>query len=93
MAPATKKLSIELPADLAEMVAAKVAMGDYANESEVIAEGLSHLRGEAERLEHWLQTEVVAAYDEVDREPASVSTIEQVRDFLAERRQARTDRR
>ncbi len=93
MAPATKKLSIELPADLADMVAAKVAMGGYANESEVIADGLSHFRKEAEGLEHWLRTEVVAAYDEVERDPASVRTIEQVKDFLAEHRRARSERR
>jgi antitoxin ParD1/3/4 len=79
MAPATKKLSIELPADLAEMVAAKVAMGDYANESEVIAEGLSHLRVEAERLEHWLRTEVVAAYDEAKANPDSCISAEEMR--------------
>jgi hypothetical protein len=40
MAPAKWKLSIERPADM-------VAVADYANESEVIAHGLSHLRDEA----------------------------------------------
>jgi len=37
-------------------------------------------------VEHWLRTEVVAAYDAFDRAPQSALSIEEVRAHLAEER-------
>jgi len=47
--PATEKLSITLPAEMARMVREKVEQGAYASNSEVIREGLRMLQ-EAEAL-------------------------------------------
>ena len=59
----TQSLSITLPHEMAEMVKAKVAAGDYATESEVIREGLRALQSQEAALDQWLRTEGVARYD------------------------------
>lgn len=37
-------------------------------------------------LEHWLRTEVVAAYDELKADPSRALSVDQVRQHLAEKR-------
>ena len=59
----TQSLSITLPIDMAEMVKAKVASGEYATESEVIRDGLRSLAARDAAVERWLREEVAAAYD------------------------------
>jgi putative addiction module CopG family antidote len=56
-------MSITLPLEMANMVKSRVASGDYASESEVIREGLRALLERESAVEHWLRTEVAAAYD------------------------------
>ncbi len=80
----TKQLSITLPNDMAEAVKAKVAGGEYATESEVIREGLRSLLARDRAVEHWLHTEVAAAYDELKADPSSALTLDQVRASLEE---------
>ena len=60
----TSPLSITLPHDMAAMVKAKVASGEYATESEVIRDGLRTLQARDAAVERWLQEEVAKSYDE-----------------------------
>lgn len=65
----TQSLSITLPHEMAQMVKAKVASGEYATESEVIRDGLRALAARDAALEKWLRDEVVPAYDAVMADP------------------------
>ena len=58
----TRQLSVTLPNEMADLVREKVASGEYASESEVIRDGLRALQARDRAVEHWLRTEVVAAY-------------------------------
>jgi putative addiction module CopG family antidote len=60
----TSPISITLPHDMAAMVKAKVASGEYATESEVIRDGLRTLQARDKAVEAWLRDEVVKSYDE-----------------------------
>lgn len=89
----TRRLSVILPDDMAQMVKDKVSSGEYASESDVIVDGLRaleehenpHEGGEA--FEHWLR-EVIVSYDEVKADPSRTLTIDQVREHLAAKRSA-----
>lgn len=85
----TQQMSITLPLDMAAAVKAKVAGGEYATESEVIRDGLRTLLARDRVIEHWLQTEVATAYDELKADPSKALTVDQVRDALAQAHQRR----
>jgi putative addiction module CopG family antidote len=68
----TSPISITLPHDMAAMVKAKVASGEYATESEVIRDGLRALQARDKAIEAWLEGEVARSYDEHARDPSSV---------------------
>jgi antitoxin ParD1/3/4 len=80
--PTSKTLNITLSGDLAQLVARKIASGEYANESEVISDGLSYLQDNEAALEHWLQTEVAASYDEVHADPSFVIPADEIMDRI-----------
>jgi antitoxin ParD1/3/4 len=63
-------LSITLPHDMAAMVKAKVASGEYATESEVIRDGLRALQARDAAVEKWLRDEVAKSYDEYAADPS-----------------------
>ncbi|MBB4402259.1 MULTISPECIES: type II toxin-antitoxin system ParD family antitoxin [Rhizobium/Agrobacterium group] len=65
----TQAFSITLPLEMAEMVKAKVASGEYATESEVIRDGLRTLAARDAAVERWLQEEVTSAYDAHKADP------------------------
>ncbi|MBY2934342.1 ribbon-helix-helix domain-containing protein [Rhizobium leguminosarum] len=65
----TQSLSITLPIEMAEMVKAKVATGEYATESEVIRDGLRTLAARDAAVERWLREEVAPVYDELKAHP------------------------
>jgi len=67
----THPISITLPHDMAAMVKAKVASGEYATESEVIRDGLRTLQARDAALEKWLQEEAAKSYDELAADPES----------------------
>lgn len=75
----TKHLSITLPAELADALRERVTSGAYSSESEVIQDGLRELFAQDEAVEGWLQTEVVAAYDELRSDPSQAVAVEDVR--------------
>jgi len=89
----TRQFSITLPNEMADMVLAKVQAGEYASESEVIREGLRTLALRDRALERWLHTEVCAAYDELQTNPSTGLTLEQVKKSLTESRRRRTTAR
>ncbi|WP_113175828.1 type II toxin-antitoxin system ParD family antitoxin [Agrobacterium cavarae] len=73
----TLSLSITLPLDMAEMVKAKVASGEYASESEVIRDGLRTLAAQDAAVDRWLRDEVVEAYDAHKADPTRTVTLEE----------------
>jgi putative addiction module CopG family antidote len=67
----THPISVTLPHDMAAMVKAKVASGEYATESEVIRDGLRALQARDAAVEKWLRDEVAKSYDEYAADPSS----------------------
>jgi putative addiction module CopG family antidote len=67
----THPISVTLTHDMAAMVKAKVASGEYATESEVIRDGLRTLQAREAAVESWLRDEVAKSYDEFAADPAS----------------------
>jgi len=78
------QLSVTLPDDIVDQVRAKVASGRYASESDVVIEALRTLEDRDRDLEHWLRTEVVAAYDALAADPSRGLSLDEVRAGLAE---------
>ena len=66
----TSPISVTLPHDMAAMVKAKVASGEYATESEVIRDGLRTLQARDAAVESWLKGEVAKSYDEYAADPS-----------------------
>jgi antitoxin ParD1/3/4 len=66
----THPISVTLPHDMAAMVKAKVASGEYATESEVIRDGLRALQARDAAVERWLRDEVTKSYDDYAADPS-----------------------
>lgn len=79
----TQQFSITLPTEMAGLVKAKVASGDYATESEVIREGLRALMARDRAMEQWLLTQVGPAHDALKADPSRAIPVDQVRQRLA----------
>jgi antitoxin ParD1/3/4 len=77
----TQQLSITLPNEMAKLLRAKVATGEYASENEVIRDGLRHcLRGTA----LWKPGEQVAPeYDALKANPSRAVSVDDVRPRLS----------
>jgi putative addiction module CopG family antidote len=82
-------LTVTLPPEMAAMVKAKVASGDYATDSEVIRDGLRAMLARDAALEKWLREEVVQSCKEYDADPSigipSDQIMDQVRAAYRER--------
>jgi len=78
----TSPLSVTLPHDMAAMVKAKVASGEYATESEVIRDGLRTLQARDAAIEKWLQGEVAKSYDEYTADPSTAIPADEVMNRL-----------
>lgn len=72
------QLLITLPPHMADLVHRKVSSGEYADESAVIAVGLSFLEDDAEHFERWLREDVVAACREYEEDPSSAISSEEL---------------
>lgn len=81
----TQSLSITLPLEMAQMVKAKVASGEYATESEVIRDGLRVLASRDAVVEKWLRDEVIPTYDAVMADPGKTVPADQVFDEIRTR--------
>ena len=79
----TQQFSITLPTEMAGLVKAKVASGDYATESEVIRDGLRALMARDRAMEQWLLIQVGPAHDALKADPARAIPVDQVRQRLA----------
>ena len=78
----TQQLSITLPNEMADLVRAKVATGEYATESEVIRDGLRTLLARDRAMEGWLREQVAPAYDARKADPPRAVSADNVRAAL-----------
>ena len=79
----TQQLSITLPNEMADLVRAKVATGEYATESEVIREGLRTLLARDRAVEGWLRERVAPAYDALKADQSRAVSADDVRATLS----------
>ncbi|HZY62636.1 MAG TPA: type II toxin-antitoxin system ParD family antitoxin [Edaphobacter sp.] len=79
----TQQLSITLPNEMADLIRAKVAKGEYATESEVIRDGLRTLLARDRAVEDWLREAVVPAYDALKADPSRAVSAGHVRSALS----------
>jgi putative addiction module CopG family antidote len=79
----TQQLSITLPNEMADLVRAKVAAGEYATESEVIRDGLRTLIARDRAVEGWLRETVAPAYDALRASPSRAVSATDVRSALS----------
>ena len=79
----TQQLSITLPNEMAKLVRAKVATGEYATESEVIRDGLRVLLARDRAMGEWLRDKVAPAYDALKANPSRALSAKHVRARLA----------
>lgn len=78
----SQQLSITLPNEMANLIRAKVATGEYASESEVIRDGLRVLLARDRIVEDWLQGQVAPSYDALKADPSRALSTSHVRTTL-----------
>ena len=83
----TQQMSITLPIEMAALVKAKVAAGEYATESEVIRDGLRVLLARDRAMDDWLRDQVIPAAAALAANPERALSAEQVREHMAAKRQ------
>jgi Arc/MetJ-type ribon-helix-helix transcriptional regulator len=92
--PATEQLTITLPSALAQSIRAKVASGEYASESDYVCESVvmseahhtSELDADWGPTDDWIVQHALPALDELERDPSSGISHEDLLARLAERR-------
>lgn len=89
----TQQLSITLPNEMAKLVRAKVAAGEYATESEVVRDGLRTLLARDRAVEDWLLKKVAPTYDALKANPSRAVSAPRVRGRLAAEHQKATKKR
>lgn len=60
----SKKLTVELPDELATYAQAKVASGEYGSIDEAVADGVRKLRERDTAIDRWVNEEVIPSYDQ-----------------------------
>ena len=75
----TRQMSVTLPLEMADLVRARVASGEYASESEVIREGLRSLAARERAVESWLRDQAVHVHDRLAADPSASMSPDQVR--------------
>jgi len=75
----TQQFSVTLPHEMATLVRAKVASGEYASESEVIREGLRALSARERAMDDWLRQKALPAYDAYHADPSRGMSLDDVR--------------
>ncbi|MBB4639843.1 type II toxin-antitoxin system ParD family antitoxin [Rhizorhapis suberifaciens] len=81
----TQQFSVTLPNEMAALVRAKVASGEYASESEVIREGLRALNARERALNDWLTQQALPSYDAYRADPSKGIPLEEVRATIGKR--------
>lgn len=82
----TRQLNVTLPDDVLDALRERVRSGQYADESEVIREGLQALFDRDHAVETWLHDEVAPAYDAVLADSSRTVAAAVVRERLAAER-------
>jgi len=82
--PGTERLRTTLPIEIASMVREKVASGEFRSESDFFEQSDLLLQMESSDLAMWLQTEAPDAIAEMDANPHSLLTPEEVGASLKE---------
>lgn len=59
----SKRVSIEIPDDLAEFAEAKVSAGEFASVDEAIAAGVQSLKDHDAMIDRWIKEEVIPSYE------------------------------
>ncbi len=75
-------VTVTLPTELLELIRSKVASGAYADESQVVSEGLRLLASNEDALEDWLRDEVAPTYDRAMAEPGGLMDLDVVFDGI-----------
>ncbi|HZG28291.1 MAG TPA: type II toxin-antitoxin system ParD family antitoxin [Ensifer sp.] len=77
----TRALTIELPEEMADMIAEKVRSGEYQSESDVVVDGLLSLVLEdgphQAEIDHWMKTEMVPMLEAIDADPLLLIPIDE----------------
>lgn len=81
----TQQFSVTLPNEMAALVRAKVASGEYASESEVIREGLRALNARERALADWLTQQALPSYDAYRADPSKGIPLEEIRATIGKR--------
>jgi antitoxin ParD1/3/4 len=81
----TQQFSVTLPNEMAALVRAKVASGEYASESEVIRDGLRALSARERAHDDWLRQQALPAYDAYLANPSRGIPLEEVRASIGKR--------
>jgi len=81
--PGAEPFTVTLPPELADLVRAKVATGEYATESDMILAGLNILLARDHAVERWLSDEVGPAYDALKADSSRAVSVADVRTALA----------
>jgi antitoxin ParD1/3/4 len=85
-----QQLVITLPPEMVDLVQRKVASGEYADESAVIAESPELLEDREEGIERWLREEIVPVCRAMEAYPSSGMSSSELLDSLeAARRDSR----
>lgn len=72
----SSEATISLPQDLADQLAAKIAEGSYASVADIVREGLRAIEDRDAAIEHWLKTDVAAAFDAHNANPVDAVSFE-----------------
>ncbi|MBO9355920.1 type II toxin-antitoxin system ParD family antitoxin [Bordetella petrii] len=88
----TQQFSITLPNEMADVVKAKVAAGEYATESEVVRDGLRTLLARDRAMRAWLREQVIPAAQALKEAPECALSADQVREHLAAKRRGRASK-
>ncbi len=83
-----QSLNITLPVELAEWVEKKVASGEYASVSDVVADSLRDAAAEDTALEEWITDEVLPTLDRLEAGAEKTLTVDEVRERLNARMDA-----
>lgn len=74
----TRRFTIDLPVDVADIVERQVAEGRFANVSEAVADNLRDLAGHEAALKRWLREEVIPGHEAYLADPSSAIPTDQV---------------
>jgi putative addiction module CopG family antidote len=82
----TQQFSVTLPNEMAALVRAKVASGEYASESEVIRDGLRALNARERAVDDWLRQQALPSYDAYRADPSRGIPLDEVRATIGKRK-------